>query len=101
MITITDKNADDVIAKTEGTLLIKFWATWCGPCKGFKPVFESLEGTEGVTLAEADIEECQELASTLGVMGVPAVIVFRDGNPIGGLPGVQTAERLRKLAKED
>lgn len=78
-----------------GVLAVDFWATWCGPCKMLAPTIERLAGTyEGrAAIGKVDIDQEQELAIQYGVMSVPTVILFKDGEEVQRLVGVQPEAR--------
>lgn len=68
------------VLNANGTVLVDFFATWCGPCKMLSPVLEKVaEKHPDVKVVKVDVDQASDLASQYGVMGVPTMIVFKDG----------------------
>ena len=71
---------DNVVLNANGTVLVDFFATWCGPCKMLAPVLEKVADKHpDVKIVKVDVDQSSDLASKYGVMGVPTMIVFKDG----------------------
>lgn len=84
-----------------GNVAIDFWATWCGPCKMLGPIFEEIsEELENINFAKADMDEVGEEAMSLGVRGVPTIILFKDGEEITRIVGAQPKDALKAQIQE-
>lgn len=96
---VTDAQFEqEVLEKSKTTpVLVDFWASWCGPCMMLKPVIEKVvEDYEGnVVLVKVNVEENQQQAGKFGVMGIPAVKLFKDGAIVDEFTGAQPEDSIR------
>lgn len=87
---------------SEGTVLVDFWATWCGPCRMQAPILEQLDAelNGSVKIFKVDVDEEPELARRFAVMSIPTLISFENGQVIGKNVGVTDVSGLKKLLKK-
>jgi thioredoxin 1 len=99
-IELTEANFDE-ITKRDGIVLLDFWATWCGPCKAFAPVFErASEQHTDMVFGKINTEEQQAIAKRFGVRSIPTLVIFRDQMMLYSKPGAIPAQALEDLIKQ-
>lgn len=97
---ITHATDQNFTSETEaGTVLVDFWATWCGPCKMIAPVLEELDSDMGdkVKIVKVDVDENQETAAKFGIMSIPTLLVLKGGEVVDKVVGYQPKEALEEL----
>lgn len=95
-VNLTFETHDETVK--DGIVLIDFWAAWCGPCRGFAPVFErASERYPDATFAKVDTEAERELAAKYGITSIPTLVIYRDGIPVFGQPGALPEAALEDL----
>ena len=96
---ITSENFDRTVMQSEKTVLIDFWAGWCGPCRMLAPIIDEIaeEYADSVTVGKINVDEQPQLAAAFGVESIPTLIAFKNGVPLGALVGLQTKESVIDL----
>ena len=98
-VKLTKATFEDVV--TTGTVLVDFWASWCGPCRMFGPVFDAAsEEHADLVFAKVDTEDQTELAAELGIMSIPTLMVFRDQVVVYSRPGALPPASLEDLISQ-
>lgn len=97
---ITNENFEEEVIKSEKTVLIDFYATWCGPCKIYSPIVEEFATeNEDIKVVKLDIDEAQDIAMEYNVMSIPTTIIIKDGKEVDRAVGVISKELLSQMVK--
>lgn len=97
---LTRDNFEATIAENE-TVLVDFWASWCGPCRMFGPIFEKASDEHpDIVFGKVDTEAQQELAAAFGISSIPTLMVFRDQIVLYSRPGALPAPALDDLIRQ-
>jgi thioredoxin 1 len=94
--TVTKDTFEGTVLKADKPVLVDLWASWCGPCKAMESTIQAVAAEfEGkVDVAKLNVDENPELAQKLDVMSIPTLMVFKNGQPVNRLVGLQAKERL-------
>ncbi|EAU48272.1 MULTISPECIES: thioredoxin [Salipiger] len=101
-VPVTDATFDEEVKNSDIPVVVDFWAEWCGPCKQIGPALEELsEQYEGkVKVAKINVDHDQAVAAQLGVRGIPALFLFKDGEVISNRTGAAPKASLESWIKE-
>ena len=100
-LTAVDLEQDNL--KAQGTVLVDFWAAWCGPCRMLAPSVDKLaEEFEGrLTVGKVNVDEEGDAAVSLGIMSIPTLIIFKDGVEADRLIGAVPPPQLKKFVEKN
>lgn len=101
VITITSKNFEQEVSKSEVPVLLDFWASWCGPCKMVSPIVDEVaQEVEGrAKVGKINVDEQQELASAFNVMSIPTLVVIKNGKLMTSSVGVRSKQEILEMLK--
>ena len=102
VVQTTGENFENEVLKSEGLVLVDFWAPWCGPCRMLGPILEELEKEMGekVKVCKVNVDEEGGLAQQYGIMSIPAVFLFKGGEVVETMIGLQPKESFEEVLKK-
>lgn len=100
VLTITKDNFEQEVLKSEKTVLLDFWAAWCGPCRMLSPVVDAIaEERPDIKVGKVNVDEQQELAAQFQVMSIPSLFVVKDGKVVNQAMGAMPKDRILEMLK--
>lgn len=102
VVHVTGDNFESEVLKNESLVLVDFWAPWCSPCRMLGPILEELEKEMGekVKVCKVNVDEESGLAQKFGIMSIPAVFVFKNGEVAETMIGLQPKESFEEVVKK-
>jgi len=97
LVTFTASNWADEVEKSATPVLVDFWAVWCGPCRMIAPIVEELAQEYGsaVKVGKLNVDEHQAIAAKYGVMSIPTLMLFKNGEPVERVVGFMQKRELK------
>ncbi len=99
----TDDNFEKEVLKSPVPVLVDFWAPWCGPCKITGPIVEAVARDfdgKGASVGKLNVDEHPSVASRYNILSIPTLIIFKNGQPVDQMVGVQPKEKLEERLKK-
>ncbi|MBN2240418.1 MAG: thioredoxin [Dehalococcoidales bacterium] len=97
-IDVDTSNFDETVLQADKPVLVDFWATWCKPCLMVAPIVDELaDELEGkVSFVKVDVDANQKIAANYGVMSIPTLLVFKNGEPVSNMVGARPKAEIKK-----
>ena len=103
VITITSKNFEEEVSKSEVPVLLDFWATWCGPCKMVSPIVDEVANeVEGkAKVGKVNVDEESEIARQYQILSIPTLILFKNGKIMNVSVGFHSKSEIEKIIQQN
>lgn len=100
VISVNSSNFSQEVLQSDKPVLVDFFATWCGPCKMLSPIVDELANEhEEIKVCKLDVDNSQDLAQQFQVMSIPTLILFKNGQAVSKVIGLQSKAALEQLIK--
>jgi len=98
IITVTKEIFEQLVLSSPNTVLLDFWAPWCGPCRMVAPILDQLSRErEDLVIGKVNVDEEMELAMEFGVASIPTLVVMKEGTAVAQAVGYMPKEKIEKL----
>lgn len=101
LLNVTADNFKAEVLDSEKTVLLDFWATWCGPCQMIAPVIHEIADERAdITVGKINVDEQPGLAQAFGIVSIPTLVVIKDGKAVAEAQGVRPKDAILKMLEE-
>lgn len=103
IVTLTDANFEEEVLSATAPVLVDFWAAWCSPCRMIAPIVDELaqEYAGKVKVAKLNVDEYPKIPADYGIMSIPTLILFKNGEVITRTVGYQSKEKLARVLENN
>lgn len=102
ILSLTDENFEEKVLNSDKTVLIDFYADWCGPCKMMSPIIDEIAKEIGdkVKIGKVNVDENQKLAIEYSIMSIPTIVIIKNGEVAKSILGVRSKEEILKVLEQ-
>ena len=102
VIEITSENFEEKVLKAQQPVLVDFWASWCGPCKMLSPIVDKMAEAyaDKLTVGKVNVDDQPEIAARFGIMSIPTLILFKDGQKVDVSVGLIPSAKLEAFVQK-
>ena len=97
---VTDATFETDVLRADGPVIVDFWAPWCKPCKAIEPLLEGIAAERGVELVRLNLDEHLAVPSRYGVLSLPTVMLFADGEPRATVVGARPRSHFERAFED-
>ena len=96
-----EENFEEEVIKSKETVIVDFYADWCGPCKIMSPIIDKIaeDGIENLKIGKVNVDDNQELAEKFGIMSIPTILIFKNGDLSKSFVGVTSEDEIKNAIK--
>jgi len=97
-VSIDDSSFDQIVLHADKPVLVDFWAAWCRPCLMVAPILDELaeEYSSKISIARMDVDQNPKTAARYGIMSIPTLLIFKEGEPVSHIVGFRPKEELKR-----
>lgn len=98
-VNVTKQNFNQEVVEADKTVIVDFWATWCGPCQMLAPVLSQIaeERKDIVKVCKVNVDEEQDLAMEFNIMSIPTLVIFKNGKPVKTIVGFHSKSEIENI----